>query len=263
MAVTDTVSGLFEPSSKDREAYAKQSLVILTPCKDFEVPARFAKSVANLVAYSWLHGLRIYQMGMTERMVVHWARNDLARKVRTHVNEYTGELFSHVLWLDDDSIFNPDLAVYLSRAPELDVVSALYFGRGTRNLPVVYVKDNTDDPYKHFPLIEMPSKLCEVDAIGLGACLMRRDVLDRMPEPWFSFQDAGEDIYFCVHAKRAGMHIYCDGSYMLGHLDEPRIVTHATYRQYLDANKDELADRIKVPLGGNGQWPTQFSKPVN
>src|SRR5947207_1738166 len=102
----------------------------------------------------------------------------------------------------------------------------------------------------HYSIIEVSPTLCQVDAVGLGACLMRTDVLERVPEPWFKFEDAGEDIYFCVHAKEHGIEIYCDGSYALGHIGEPQVVTVETYKQYLKANETEFADRIKVPLGG-------------
>lgn len=242
--------GLYEPTRADRKVYERMSVCILTPCKDYEVPLRFTKSVVNMVAYSWLHGLKVYQMGATERMVIHWARNDLATQVKDKLNEYTGERFTHILWLDDDHVFNPDLAVYLARHGDLDVVSALYFGRAGQHLPVVYVKDNNPDPYKHYPLVEVPPNLCEVDAVGFGACLMRRDVLDRVPAPYFRFNECGEDIYFCVHAKQNGVRVWCDGSYMLGHIGDPGIVTHATYQQYMHDNEARFRDRIKVPLGG-------------
>jgi hypothetical protein len=258
----DVVKGIFEPTKKDRKIYEDMSVVILTPCGGYQSAFKFVKSAVNLVAYSWLHGLKVYQMGGTERMVVHWARNELARAVRGKINEYTGKPFTHVLWLDDDHVFNPDLALYLARHKDLDVVSALYFGRTEKHLPVVYVKDDNADPYKHYPLIEVPPNLCEVDAVGFGACLMRIDVLDRVPEPWFKFNECGEDIYFCVHAKRAGVRIWCDGSYMLGHIGDPQIVTHDTYRRYLAANSETFKDRIKVPLGG-GSWLKQSGQPEN
>ena len=252
--------GLYEPTKADRKIYERMSICILTPCKDYEAPLRFTKSVVNMVAYSWMHGLPIYQMGVTERMVIHWARNDLATQVREKINEYTGQKFTHILWLDDDHVFNPDLAVYLARHGDLDLVSALYFGRSGRHLPVVYVKDDNPDPYKHYPLIEVPANLCEVDAIGFGACLMRRDVLDRLPEPYFKFNDCGEDIYFCVHAKQHGVRVWCDGSYMLGHIGEPGIVSHETYLRYMKDHEETFRDRVKVPLGGN-QWQSK-SGPV-
>jgi GT2 family glycosyltransferase len=196
-----------------------------------------------------MHGLPVYQMGCTERMVVHWARNDLAKIAQSKVNEYTGQQFTHILWLDDDHVFNPDMLVYLARH-NVEMVSALYFGRAGTHLPVAYVKDKSDDPYKHYPLIEPPQTLAEVDAVGFGSLLMRREVLDAFEHPWFDFKNAGEDITFCVHAKRAGVRVWLDGSYVLGHIGDPSIVTEKTYQQYMRANEEKYADKIKVGLGG-------------
>jgi hypothetical protein len=254
------VDSLYAPSAKEKARFGDLSIVILTPCKDYECATAFTRSVVNMVAYSWMHGLHVYQMGTTERMVVHWGRNELSRMAQSHVSGYTGKRYTHVLWLDDDHVFNPDLLLYLARHSDLDMVSALYFGRVGRHLPVVYVKDDSPDRYSHYPLVEVPPKLCQVDAVGFGACLMRMDVLDRMEAPWFRFNEAGEDIYFCAHAKERGITIYCDGSYMLGHLGEQQVVTQETYRKFLDDHRDEYADRIKVPLGGNGQWLNQSGK---
>ena len=97
---------LFEPTKQDRKTYEDMSVVILTPCGGYQSAFRFVKSAVNMVAYSWLHGLKIYQMGGSERMVVHWARNDLAGAVKGKINEYTGKPFTHILWLDDDHVFN-------------------------------------------------------------------------------------------------------------------------------------------------------------
>lgn len=240
---------LYKPSRAERKKFETMSVVILTPCKDNEAPLKFTKSVVNMVAYSWMHGLKVYQMGCTERMVVHWARNELAKIAQAKVNEYTGKRFTHLLWLDDDHVFNPDLLVALARHDE-DMVSALYFGRADKHLPVVYVKDTSEDKYKHFPLIEPPRQLCEVDAVGFGAMLMKREVLDRFEYPWFDFKNAGEDITFCVHAKEAGVKVHLDGSYVLGHIGDPVIITENTYQQYMEQNADKYADKIRVGLGG-------------
>jgi hypothetical protein len=242
-------SVIYAPTDEDRRIYAGMSVVIVTPCGGYSNPFRFTKSLANLISYSWRHGLRVEAFGGTERMVVHWARNDLAKQVKDRIDENTGEKYTHVLWLDDDHVFNPDLLCYLARNGDKDVVSALYFGR-TQPLPVAYVKDYNEDKYKHFPLIWPPSQLCEVDAIGFGACLMRRDVLDRVPEPYFRFNECGEDIYFCVHAKEKGVKIWLDGSYQLGHIGDPHIVIREDYERYVKEHEKEWGPRIKVALGG-------------
>jgi hypothetical protein len=209
----------------------------------------FTRSVANMIAYSWLHGLKVYQMGVTEGMVVDWARNDLARIAKDKLNDYTGEKFTHLLWLDDDHIFNADLALQLASS-EKDMVSALYYARVGKPLPVVYVKGDDPDEYKHYPLIIIPNALFKVDAVGFGALLMKRDVLERVPEPWFTLDyRAGEDIAFCVSAKKHGVEVWCDARYKLGHFGAPKVVSQVDYQKYLEEHKDEFSEKVRVVLG--------------
>ena len=241
---------LYAPSAEERAALGRLSVLILTPIGAYTNWARFTKSVVNMVAYSWLQGLKIYQMGITERMAIEWARNSLARQAISHINEYTGEPFTHFLWLDDDHVFNPDMALYLAQHAGLDMVSALYFARAGKPFPTAYVKDKADpDPYKHFPLLGTPEQLFEVDAIGLGACLMRREVLECVPPPWFTLDyRGGEDIAFCVKAKQHGVTIWVDGSYVLGHIGDPNVVTQDTFKAYMRDHESELGEKIKVAL---------------
>ena len=118
-------------------------------------------------------------------------------------------------------------------------------------MPVAYVKDHSGDEHKHYPLIEAPEALAEVDAVGFGALLMRRDVFERVPEPWFTLDwRAGEDIAFCVTAKKHGIQVWLDGSYALGHIGPPNIITTESYKKYLEAHADEFKDRVRVSLGG-------------
>ena len=234
---------LYKPQ-KDLSNYR---VCILSPCKSYEVAAKFAKCTANMIAYSWLQGLKIYQMGITERMVIDWARNDLARVVKDKIDEYTEEQYTHVLWLDDDHTFNPDLAVKLIDHDQ-DMVSALYYARTSPFYPVVYVKDPSEE-WKHFPIIEPPNALMQVDAVGFGALMMKRDVLDRVPEPWFTLDwKCGEDIAFCVQAKKYGVKIFCDGTYKLGHIGAPPIITEKDFKAYKDQNPDEFKDKVRIAL---------------
>lgn len=240
----------FTPDVKAQ--FEKMEICILSPI--FIPEPKWIQDTVNMVAYSWMQGLKIYQMGITERMVVDWARNDLARNGRTHVNEYTGKQFTHLLWLDADHVFNPSLACCLARHmvnDYVDAVSALYYQRTGPTLPVAYVKDFNEDPFKHFPLIEVPPMLCEVDAVGFGAILMKRDIFDRVPEPWFTLDfRAGEDIAFCVEAKKHGVRFFLDGSLKMGHVGAAPIITEDDHKRHLQENQHLYADKIKVALGG-------------
>jgi len=240
----------YQPTKKDKERYKGMSVCVLIPCGSYEMSATFVNCLSNMLVYSWMHGLKIHQVGHTERMVVDWARNDLARRATKKICEYTDEHFTHFLWLDDDHAFSPDLALWLAREDK-DMVSALYFGRTDPHYPVVYVKDNSGDKYKHFPLLEVPTSLIEVDAVGFGALMMRRDVFKRVPEPWFTVDyKAGEDIAFCVKAKEHGVKVYCDGRYKLGHIGPPPIVTEETYLAAQKNNPDIFNNKVKVGFNG-------------
>ncbi len=244
------VPGLYSPSEKDIEHYKKMSVVVLVPCGGYDNSVKFTKSLANMIAYSWMHGLKVYQMGITERMVVDWARNELARTAKDKINEYTGEKFTHILWLDDDHVFESDLACVLA-SHDKEMVSALYYARVGKTLPVVYVKDeSSDDEYKHFPIIEAPLCLFECDAVGFGAMLMKRDVLDKVSQPWFTIDwKAGEDIAFCVRAKKHGIKIYCDGRLVIGHVGVPKVIGRQDHLQYMEQNKSEFSDKVRINLG--------------
>lgn len=240
---------LWVPSKKNKKTYKNMEVAIITPCGDSEVPFKFARCVANLVAYSWMNDLKVYEFGGVERMVVHWARNYIVKESVDRINPHTGNKFTHFLWLDNDHVFNADMLLYLARHKNLDMVSAVYYGRVGAHLPVAYVKDDNDNIYSHFPLIVIPETLFEIDAVGFGALLMRREVMEGLEHPYFSFDHCGEDMYFCVHAKKAGFKVWIDGSYRIGHIGDHEIVSHSTYLKYCEDNKEVLSERIEIPLG--------------
>lgn len=218
---------------------------------------RWVKSLANMISYSWMHGLPIYEFGMTERGVVDWSRNVLAEEAYWRKSEMCGKHYTHFLWLDADHVFNPDLACVLATHfsdKRVDGVSALYFGRTETPLPVAFVKDNSDDEFKHYPLIGVPPTLCEVDAFGFGAAMMKREIFGVVPKPWFTIDyRAGEDIAFCVRAKQHGFRFFLDGAYKLGHIGTAPVITEQHYLAHMDLNKEAYANKIKIDLGGKNE----------
>jgi hypothetical protein len=195
-------------------------------------------------------------MGIIERTVVHWARNELVRAALELKSIHDDSLFTHFMWLDADHVFDRDLICQLARhmvKPEIDMISALYFNRNEPYLPVVYVKDGGPSIYTHYPLVEVPNCLCEVDAVGFGAILTKREVFEAVPDPWFKMDQAGEDMYFCVHAKQAGFRLFLDGQYKLGHFSDKKIITERSYKDYVEAHPGIFGDKIQVRLGGEIQ----------
>jgi hypothetical protein len=243
-------------SDKDKELFATMRVAIVSPIVHIE--PQWARSTVNAVAYAWSQGLRVEDMGIIERTVVHWARNELVRAAMALRSIHDGKSFTHFMWLDADHIFDRDLICHLARHfhdGNIDMVSALYFGRCPPHLPVAYVQDTNENPYTHYPLVEVPNCLCEVDSVGFGAVMTKREIFETMEDPWFHMtgrggEHVGEDMSFCVHAKQAGFRVFLDGQYKLGHFADKSIVTEKVYKKYCEDNPGLFGDKIKVALGG-------------
>jgi hypothetical protein len=240
----------------ERAMFAQMRVCIVSPIVYIE--PQWTRSTVNAVAYAWSQGLRVEDMGIIERTVVHWARNELVRAALELRSVHDDQPFTHFMWLDSDHVFDRDLICQLARhyaRPEVDMISALYFNRNEPFFPVVYVKDGGPSIYTHYPLIQVPNCLCEVDAVGFGAIMTKREVFEKMTDPWFHMtgkdgSHIGEDMSFCVHAKEAGFRLFLDGQYKLGHFSDKKIVTERMYNDYVDAHPGFFGDKIKVKLGG-------------
>jgi hypothetical protein len=113
----------------------------------------------------------------------------------------------HLLFLDDDQVFDPDLLERLL-AHQLDVVGALVPGKHAPFLPYLGAGGPTAPT-------EAPG-LLEVEATGTGALLVRRRVFEALEPPYF--WPPGEDVVFCRRVRELGFQIFVDTSVWVGHL---------------------------------------------
>lgn len=239
-------------TKQEMKLFSKMSVLILSPIM-FDYP-KFWTSVVNMIGFSWHNGIRVEEIGITERTVVDWARNDLAHQAMERVSIYTGKPYTHFLWLDSDHIFKADLLCQLARH-DVDMVSAVYYKRLNDPTPVIYTRNEKDpEGLSHFPILEIPPMLCQIDACGFGALLMKADVLKKVPEPWFTLDwRCGEDIAFCSSARKAGIGIYVDGAYTVAHIGNPKIVTRDDYAEWYKKNEEAIVnDRVEIEMKGKG-----------
>jgi hypothetical protein len=126
--------------------------------------------------------------------------------------------FESLFFLDDD-MTPPPWTVLRLLSHNLPIVGALYFQRW----PPYRINAGPDWPlggHLEMPQLAEPPVVRPVEWVGTGALLIRREVFERIPRPWFEYCDDGdgEDVYFSRKARAAGIPIHCDTGLCVGHL---------------------------------------------
>jgi len=137
---------------------------------------------------------------------------------RNHACEAMLKNGFHYLFFVDDDVQIPPNAYDILKSVNRDIVSGLYYRRNDPIAPVAIVK--TPQGTGWLPEWKL-GQIIEVKYVGAGCLLIRRNVLETMPPPWFEWMcDRGdvptedrtsEDFTFCRKAKdRHGFSIYVD-----------------------------------------------------
>jgi hypothetical protein len=138
---------------------------------------------------------------------------------------------THLMFIDSDMYFPPD-GVDRLLAHKKDIVGGLYFGRMHPKPMAFRIKDNQSVSVD--PRIE--HGVVEVDFIGTGFMLIDMKVFEKLDPPFFSFSyhpediglpktgdmfaPKGEDVFFCMYAKKNGFKVFCDTDLKLGHVGQ-------------------------------------------
>lgn len=158
---------------------------------------------------------------------VHDARNNC---VKQSYNDAWG--FTHLMFIDGDMTFNPDL-VYNLLERRKDIVGGCYVQKSYPFYPNAGILQPDGVRYK-LTAPDYTGKsgdLLEVDMIGTGLMMIRRTVFDKMDWPWFEFLKEpcppgkeeqltrihtkkvdiiGEDVSFCRKARAMGFKVHLD-----------------------------------------------------
>ena len=136
---------------------------------------------------------------------------------------------SHLFFVDDDT-FVPPTSLKQLLSHDKDIVSGQYFQKVPPYLPITLKKipedkkDPGDAPYcPHYP-----TQMAKVDAVGMGCCLIKMEVFDKVPKPYFKWMYweteegepswLGEDIWFCEQAIEAGFDVWVDPTIICKHI---------------------------------------------
>lgn len=129
-------------------------------------------------------------------------RNSLVRKALKDPDT------SHILFVDDDQIF-PANTIHKLLSSGKDIVGANIVRKEAN--PRTNARDlNGKDCVWTLP---HSTGIQEVDYVGTGLMLISRKALEAIGDPWFFYDiknGVGEDVNFCMNARKAGFNIYID-----------------------------------------------------
>lgn len=150
---------------------------------------------------------------------------------------------THLLFWDADTIAD---SMSLSKLLEADkpVIGAVIYKKGGEFEPCFGYWDEARKAYTT-PIPFKYNEILQVDIVGTGFLLIKREVLEKLSYPYFQCSakgQSGEDVYFSLKCKEAGIPVYVDTGLHLGHIAKDYIVTNETYemRLYWNTVRDIL-----------------------
>lgn len=234
---------------------------LVMPCAG-DVPARTVQSIMNLMSYSAVSGYPIMRSGITERTLIHQARN-------WGSSEFLKSGDDWIFWVDSDMVLEPKTLVVLMRHAETlgaRMLTGIYCQRMGEHKPIIAMRDlalaesgavkRVEDEYSAIFVSperwDMPP--FEVDAAGFGCMLIHRDVYKDMEYPYFRFvfhedqkgkSDSyiSEDFYFCRQARKRGIKIYAVPELNCGHIGQAPVITRDDFKP--DLSKTFRVNAVK------------------
>lgn len=207
-------------------------LVVCIPGREFS--GRFLDSYTSLLSGLQRAGIQ-YAIVRAYDPVVYNARNrvlggDLRRGPKQR--PWNGDLqYDFMLWIDSDMVFAFEDFVHLLEH-DVTAVSGLYLladGRRYAAVETMREEDLLEGGSFHFLTPEERAQkkgLFAVDYAGLGFCLFKRGVFERLEYPWFRPLEVcvgdvrdftSEDVALALLLREQGVRLQVDPAVVLGH----------------------------------------------
>lgn len=177
-----------------------------------------------------------------------------ARNLNILIKQAIANEYTHILCLDDDLAFPPDMLMKLL-AHDLDIVSGFYCMRSFPHKPIVFKKtDELGRLTEHF--YPTDDKLHEVAAVGLGCVLIKLDVFKSLEYPYIRLGEIEgdkdhwcDDVGFYKRVREAGYKIFCDFSIQVGHMASCTIFPSYKDGKWFIAIDTNGTQAISIPMG--------------
>lgn len=184
-------------------------LMIAVPTTDY-VHAEFMRCLVELNAKLIKDGVDV-ETHIIGGTLVYIARNKLVH--RAILND-----FSHVLWLDSDMTFGPNILDDLMFC-EKDMVCGAFVSRRPPYGPCVYSSIEKDAVTKVESFGLEPFKVAGCGfATVLTSVDLLREVHAKFNTCFTPTKDYGEDLAFCTRVAETGYEIWCEPTVRPGHI---------------------------------------------
>ena len=206
-------------------------LLIGIPSHDY-MHAEFVKCLTDLIIRASANRIP-FDVFVNNGTLVHVARDKIACKA---INEG----YTHVLWLDADMVFTPDILETMLDDGK-PIISGIAHSRRRPYVSCLFKRMDSLDHLERFE--EYPSQVFRVAGCGFACILTDVDVLRsvqmRYQTCFLPTPQWGEDLSFCRRATEMGFEIWADPHVRLGHIGHDVIwpEDHDLYMQRLQIEK--------------------------
>jgi GT2 family glycosyltransferase len=211
-------------------------VVVCIPGNNFS--KEFVASLIDTIGFFNQNGIR-FTFSMGYNSVVYFARLLLlgADVLRGKDQKpFDGKLdYTHILWIDSDIVWSPELHIKPLFAHDVDIVSGLYPLTDGKSFAAVLKKDWDLDYFKEHGTFRFADatdfkdqkKLIEMAYAGFGFMLMKKGVMESLEYPWFKQIEikigddivdmTSEDTSACLRLREKGYKIWIDPKVRVGH----------------------------------------------
>lgn len=187
-------------------------LLIGVPSTDF-MHTEFVQSLTGLLKRLQSDGVD-YELHIESGTLVYMARDKIACRA-------INEKFTHVLWLDSDMVFTPELLEDLQFSGK-DFVTGIAVSRRKPFSSCLFKSLDLNHIERYGDWEELPKNTFEVAGCGFACVLIAVDILKAVQEQFktcFTPETLyGEDTAFCKRAASLGYHIWAEPAVRVGHI---------------------------------------------
>lgn len=137
---------------------------------------------------------------------------------------------THLLWIDSDAVCespkDPNEALKLLYSCDFPISACLYVAKQKVGFNYAAWK-KVEGGYT--PISQFSGNWFPVDVTGLHFCLIKREVFEAVPKPWFHWEEdnaVSEDFYFFEQAKKVGYEVRIFSEVRFSHLGDLKVLSN-------------------------------------